>query len=72
MLYAARWECRMQKIAKKLPSVHHRTTLLDYIFATKAGIDNWKKDLLCSNTSSTCCNNMVNFGPLVAEIDPVV
>jgi len=27
-----------------------------------------KKDLLNSNTSSTCPNNMVNFGPLAAEI----
>jgi len=31
------------KIAKKSPSVHHRTTLSGYIFATKAGIDNNKK-----------------------------
>jgi len=28
---------------KKSPSGHHRTTLLGYIFATKAGIDNQKK-----------------------------
>jgi len=28
---------------KKSPSVHHRTTLSGYIFATKAYIDNWKK-----------------------------
>jgi len=27
-----------------------------------------KKNLLSSNTSSTCSYNMVNFGPLVAEI----
>jgi len=33
----------MQKIAKNLPSVHHRTILSGYIFATKARIDNWKK-----------------------------
>jgi len=26
--------------------VHHRTTLLSYIFATKACIDNWKKKLV--------------------------
>jgi len=26
----------MQKIAKKSPSAHHRTTLSGYIFATKA------------------------------------
>jgi len=28
---------------KKSPSVHHRTTLLGYIFTTKARIDNWEK-----------------------------
>jgi len=33
----------MQKVAKKSPSVHYRTTLLDYIFVTKARIDSWKK-----------------------------
>ena len=32
-----------KKIAKNLPSAHHRTTLSGYIFATKARIDNWKK-----------------------------
>ena len=53
---------------KKLPSWHHRTTLSGHIFATKARIDNRKKNLLSSNTSSTCPDNMVNFGPLTAEI----
>jgi len=33
----------MQKSRKKSPSGHHRTTLLGYIFATKAHIDNRKK-----------------------------
>jgi len=35
----------MQKITKNSPSAHHRTTLLDYIFATKVRIefDNRKK-----------------------------
>ena len=28
-----------------------------------------EKNLLSSNTSSTCPDNMVNFGPLTAEID---
>jgi len=37
-----------------------------------AHIDNWKKNLLSSNISSTCPHNMVNFGPLAAEIGPVV
>jgi len=51
---------------QKSPSGHHRTTFSGYIFATKARIDNQK------NVSSTCPDNMANFGPLAAEIDPVV
>jgi len=56
---------------KKSPFRHHRTTLsgCTCIFATKACIDNRKKNLLNSNTcSSTCPHNKVNFGPLTAEI----
>jgi len=37
-------EMQDAKIAKNLPSGHHRATLLGYIFATKARIDNWKKN----------------------------
>ena len=37
------------------------------IFAIKACIDN-RKNLLNSNTFSTCPYDMVNFGPLTAEI----
>ena len=61
-----------KKVAKKSPSGHHRTTLSGYIFATKAHIDNRKKNLLSINMSSTCRHNMANFDPLTAEIDPVV
>jgi len=42
---------------------------LGYIFATKARIDKWKKNLLSSNISF---NNMLNFGPLAAAIGSVV
>jgi len=38
-----RGKYRTQKIAKNSPSGHHRTTLLDYIFAIKGRIDNRKK-----------------------------
>ena len=31
-----------------------------------------EKNLLNSNVSPTCPYNMVNFGPLAAEIDPLV
>jgi len=40
VLHAARWKYRTQKMAKKSPSGHHRTTSSGYIFATKARIDN--------------------------------
>jgi len=43
MLHAARWQYRTQKVVKKSPSGHHRTTSSGYIFANKAHIDNWKK-----------------------------
>jgi len=39
ILHAARWKYMTQNS----PSVHHRTTLSGYIFASKAVIDNWKK-----------------------------
>jgi len=48
--------------------MHHCTTLSGYIFTTKACIDNQKKNLLKSNISSTYPHNIVNFGPLTAEI----
>jgi len=62
----------MQKSRQKSPSGHHRTTWSGYIFATKARIDNPKKNLLSSNTSSTCPQYMVNFGQLAAEIVSLV
>jgi len=60
-----------QKIAKNSPPRHHRTNLSGYIFATKARIDNRKK-LLNSNIFPTFPYNMVNFGPLAAEIVSLV
>jgi len=58
--------------SKISPSRHHRANLLGHIFATKACIDNRKKNFLSSNTSSTRPDNMVNFGPLTAEIGSLV
>ena len=71
MLHAARWKCRTQKSRQKSPSGHHPTTLSGYIFATKACMDNRKK-ILKHNISSTRPRNMVNFGPLAAEIFSLV
>jgi len=66
---AARGSLQIQDAKKSLKSSgHHRTTLSGYIFATKACIDNRKKNLLSSNISSTCPDNMANFGPIAAEI----
>jgi len=67
VLHVAGWKYRTQNIAKNSPSGHHRTTLSGYIFATKAHIDN-RKNLLNSSISPTRPYNMVNFGPLPAEI----
>jgi len=67
VLHAARWKYRMQKLAKKSSSGHHRTTLSGYIFQLRR----WstiKKNLLSSNISPTCPHTMVNFGLLAAEI----
>jgi len=67
VLLAARWKYRTQKWRKKSPSGHHRTTLSGYIFTTKACIDNRKK-LIKQQYLLHMTHNMVNFGPLVAEI----
>ena len=50
---------------KKSPSAHYRTTFSGCIFAAKACTDNRKKRV---NISSRCPHNVVNFGPLAAEI----
>jgi len=54
-----------QKLGKKSTSVHHRTALSGYIFATKARIGNRKKVIKQHSTSP---HNMVNDDPLTAEI----
>jgi len=52
-------------MTQKSPFWHHRTTSSGYIFETKAYIDNRKKFV----KQQYCLRNMVNFGPLTAEID---
>ena len=74
--FSANFECmseicctRLAEIhdAKKSPSRHHRTILSGHVFATKACIDNRKKNMLNINISSMRPRNMVNFGPITAE-----
>ena len=68
VLHAGRCKYRTQKLRKKSPSGHHSTTLLGYIFPTMACINNWKKNFLNSNISSTYPHNTANFDPLTTEI----
>jgi len=72
VLHGARCKYGTQKVVKKSPCGHHHTTLSVYILATKARIDTLEKNLLSSNISSTRSHNMVNFGPLAAEIGLVL
>jgi len=67
VLRAARWKYRMQKSCQKSHLGTIAQLLSGYIFATKAGIDNRKRNLLSNNISSTCPHNMANFSPLAAE-----
>jgi len=56
---------------KKSPSGRHRTILSGYIFAIEAHIDNREK-IVKQQCLRTCPHNVVNFGPLAAEIASVV
>jgi len=71
VLHAARWKIQDAKNCQNSPSAHYRTTLSGYIVATKARIDNRKK-LVKQQCLPRCPHNIVNFGPLAAEIGPVV
>ena len=73
---SANFECSSEMYSMRLPanagpknspSGHHHTTLSGYIFTTKARIDNRKK-LAKQLRLPTCPHNMVNFGPLAAEM----
>ena len=68
VLHAAWWKYKTQKITKNSPSSHDRTTLSGCIFATKARVDNRKRNLLNSSISSTCPHHMANLCPLPVEI----
>jgi len=63
-LHVARWKYRTQKN-------RHLGTIAQLCRAISSQLsDVWTvgKNLLSSNTSSTCPDNMVSFGPLTAEI----
>jgi len=57
--------------AKKSPKIRHLRTIAQLCGAISAQLTHMStigKKLLNSSTSSTCPYNMVNFGPLTAEI----
>ena len=67
MLHAARCKCRTQKVAKN----RHLGTIAQLYPAIPLQLRHVStigKKLLSSNISPTCPHNMVNFGPLAAEI----
>jgi len=73
VLHAASWKYGTQKSRQKSLSGHHRATLSGYIsWQLRHTYRQFGKNLLSSNISSRCLHNMVNLGPLAAEIDPVV
>ena len=71
VLHEARWKYRTQKKSPKLPSGHHRTTW-QAISSQLRHVSTIQKNLLNSNTSPICPYNMMNFGPLVAEIGSLI
>ena len=64
-------EIQDAKSRQNSPSGHHRTTSRA-ISSQLRHVSTIGKKLLSSNISSRCSHNMVNFGPLTAEIGPVV
>jgi len=56
---------------KKSPKIRHLGTIAQLcgaISLQESHVSTSGKNLLNSNTSSTCPHNMVNFGPLTSEI----
>jgi len=68
LLHAACWKHRTQNVAKN----HHLGTISQLCRAISSQLRHvstiGKKNLLSNNEFSTCPHNMLNFGPLTAEI----
>ena len=81
---SANLECRSETYCKRLaentgrkksPKNRHLGTIAQLCWAISLQLRHVStigKNLLSNNISSTCPHNMVNFGALAAEIDPVV
>ena len=62
-------------VRKKSPKIRHLCTIGQFCRAISSQlrqISTIGKSLLCSNISSTCLHNMVNFSPLAAQIGSLV
>jgi len=60
---------------KNSPKIRYLRTIVQFCRAVSSQLRHAStngKNLLSSNISSRCPHNMVNFGPLAAEVDPVV
>ena len=71
LLHAARWNTARKKVAKN----RHLGTIPQICRAISSQLRHVsiiEKKSLSSNISSTCPHNMVNFGPLAAEIVSLV
>jgi len=62
----------MQKLAKKFAIWATSYNFVGLYLCNKGMYRQSEKNLLSSNISSRCPHSMVNFGPLVAEVGPVV
>jgi len=72
VLHAARWKYRRQKNCQKICHLRTITQFCRAISSQLRHVFTIGKKLLNSNTSSTCPCNMVNVGPLTAEIGSLV
>jgi len=72
LLHAARWKYRRQKSRQKVAIWAPSPNFVGLYLRNEGMYRQLEKNLLSSNMSSTCPHNMVNFGPLAADIDPVV
>jgi len=72
LLHAARWKCRTQKKSPKIAIWAPSHNFVTLCLRNEGTYRQSEKSLLSSDMSSTCPHNMVNFGLLTAEIDPVV
>jgi len=68
VLHAARWKCRTQKNHQKVAIWAPLHNFVELYLRNEGTYQQLEKNLLNSNIYFTCSHNVVNFGPLAAEI----